>query len=314
MTRDKFLEALGVSPDNPFARAAAPALRLRGSTSSELGTSRIGGLPDLPIGVAWPRWDARAYFQHELEEAQASLARVHDERARAFWRGRVERFAPAAEAAPRPLSFLAQLGCADLAGSGLPLPAGLLSFFYDLQERPWGYDPLHRGAWLVLFTPPDQALVRRERPDDLDPELSVPSKPLAARPTWTFPLVLNHDGADLWRWDDPEMEAAFERLDSIDPEPWHQVGGHPDQIQGDMQRSCALVTQGVYLGRPPDIPTAQLDRMAASDPNWRLLFQFASDDDISWMWGDLGKVYFWMREQDIVAGAWDNAWLQLQSG
>ncbi|MCB9689064.1 MAG: DUF1963 domain-containing protein [Alphaproteobacteria bacterium] len=69
------------------------------------------------------------------------------------------------------------------------------------------------------------------------------------------------------------------------------------------------MTQGVYLGRPPDIPTAELDRMAASDPNWRLLFQFASDDDI-----DLGKVYFWMREQDIAARAWDRAWLQLQCG
>lgn len=314
MTRDEFIDALGVSRDNPFARAAASALRLRAGASSELGASRIGGLPDLPVGVAWPRWDARAYFQHELEEAQSSLARIDNDRGRAFWSGRVEHYGSEVASGPRPLSFLAQLRCADLTGSGLPLPDGLLSFFYDLGEQPWGYDPRHRGAWRVLFTPTDQDLVRRERPDDLDPDLSVPIKPLAAQPTWTFPLVLERDGEALWCWDDPEMEAAFERLESIDPEPWHQVGGHPDQIQGDMRRLCALVTQGVYLGRPPDIPTAELDRMAASDPNWRLLFQFASDDDIDWMWGDLGKVYFWMREQDIAAGAWDRAWLQLQCG
>ncbi|MBW2257203.1 MAG: DUF1963 domain-containing protein [Deltaproteobacteria bacterium] len=99
-----------------------------------------------------------------------------------------------------------------------------------------------------------------------------------------------------------------------DPEPRHQVGGHPDQIQGHMSRACALVTQGVFLGQPPQIPKEELNRLAAASHEWRLLFQFASDADIDLMWGDLGKLYFWMREQDIASGSWEAAWLQLQCG
>ena len=54
----------------------------------------------------------------------------------------------------RPLDFLLQINLADLQGlqSGLDLPAqGLLSFFYDTQEQPWGYDPAHGDGHCIVL-------------------------------------------------------------------------------------------------------------------------------------------------------------------
>jgi len=45
----------------------------------------------------------------------------------------------------RPLAFLAQINLAEIASTGgtdLALPeSGLLSFFYDAESQPWGFDP-----------------------------------------------------------------------------------------------------------------------------------------------------------------------------
>ncbi|MFT3926538.1 MAG: DUF1963 domain-containing protein [Myxococcales bacterium] len=75
---------------------------------------------------------------------------------------------------------------------------------------------------------------------------------------------------------------------------------------------AALVSQGIYLGSPPPNPQAELDRLAESAPEWRLLLQLTSDGDLDWMWGDCGNLYWWIRAQDAVAGAWERWWIQLQ--
>lgn len=313
MTLDDFVRQVGLEPASPFARGAAPALRLRGSATADLGSSRLGGLPDLPAELPWPCWDARTHFTLEAQRARGKLPAAGNDRGRAFWRERIERYEAGAASDPRPLSFVAQLNCADLAASDLPLPPdGLLSFFYDLEEQPWGFAPEHAGAWRVVFTPPSALLVRRDLPPRLDSGLVLRPKPLRAVPTWTLPESVRTNDETRSRWEDPEVDSAFERRAQFDPEPWHQVGGHPDQIQGDMAWACALVTAGVYLGEPPALPADEFERLVAAAPQWRLLFQFASDDDIDLMWGDAGKVYLWMRHADIAAGAWDRAWLQLQ--
>ena len=37
-----------------------------------------------------------------------------------------------------------------------------------------------------------------------------------------------------------------------------------------------------------------------------------SFDDIGMMWGDSGRLYWWIREADLAEGRWDATWLVLQ--
>ena len=74
MTLDDFARQIGLDAASPFARAAAPALRLRGSLTADLGSSRLGGLPDLPAELPWPCWDARTYFTLEAQRAREKLS------------------------------------------------------------------------------------------------------------------------------------------------------------------------------------------------------------------------------------------------
>ena len=37
-----------------------------------------------------------------------------------------------------------------------------------------------------------------------------------------------------------------------------------------------------------------------------------TDDDTGWMWGDVGTLYFWIREQDARAGDFSRVWMVFQ--
>jgi uncharacterized protein YwqG len=43
-----------------------------------------------------------------------------------------------------------------------------------------------------------------------------------------------------------------------------------------------------------------------------LLLQIDSDDAIGWTWGDAGRLYFWIRKQDLAARRFDRVWTILQ--
>ena len=71
-----------------------------------------------------------------------------------------------------PLAFLCQINLEQVAqagGCGLSLPErGLLSFFYDVDCQPWGFDPADGDGALLLYTPPATALARQSPPDELE--------------------------------------------------------------------------------------------------------------------------------------------------
>lgn len=104
--------------------------------SIETGKSKFGGKPDLPAGFAWPYYEGVDYS---------------DVRAN------------------RPLAFLAQLNCADLQPydtEGLLPQTGVLSFFYELETMPWGFDPADRGSARAFWFE-NEMLAPTDFPDDL---------------------------------------------------------------------------------------------------------------------------------------------------
>ncbi len=92
--------------------------------------------------------------------------------------------------------------------------------------------------------------------------------------------------------------------------------GWPDTIQGNMTVECELVSKGYYLGgdkNPPPQEARQKAQLTSFD-NWQLLFQLdtVAQDNFELMFGDCGRIYFFIRKEDLKARRFDDVWLVLQ--
>jgi uncharacterized protein YwqG len=184
-------------------------------------------------------------------------------------------------------------------------------FFYETESMRWGFDPADRGCSHVAFvevggerltcTPPPVAspVLETFRACSLsfDEQLDLPS--------WED-LVLEKVGGEL---SDAQRNAYFDVCQSLEPTTYHHILGHAQLIQSDMRLECQLASNGVGEGILD--PRAEALRPGAID--WALLLQIDTDEEgPGWMWGDVGRLYFWLRTQDLAARRFDQAWLVLQ--
>ena len=244
------------------------------TASDGLAVARLGGRPRLPAGEMWP------------------------------------------EASGAPLSFVAEIdltpASAALGESGLPT-SGLLEFFYDAVQMPWGFDPRDRPRWRVLHVPADAPA--REFPTALGGDARFKETRLGAHREATFAphssLLVESIGMD--------SGAGFEYGEAL--EAWassaeeallHRLLGHPDVIQNEMTLECQLASNGIYVGDPSDYETEAAKRLASGAAAWQLLLQIDSDDQAGMMWGDSGRLYFWIRDTDLIEHHWDRVWMVLQ--
>ena len=258
--------------------AARPSVRLEVDTELDhdrVGASRLGGDPDLPTGAEWPRKSGV------------------------------------------PLSFVAQLDLAELTPYDLEgvLPSdGLLSFFYDATtQQAWGFDPADRGSWDVRHVAAAEELRRTPAPDDLGPDGRL--RPVGWRPRGELAFAtfdsLVVDRLGLTR---DETIAYSDQLES-EEDTIHRVHGHPDPIQsGEMQLECQLASNGVFVGDPEGYQDPRALDLGPGADDWRLLLQVDSDEAADVMWGDLGRIYYWIRDDDLAARRFDRSWLVLQCG
>lgn len=245
-----------------------------------VGASKIGGLPHMPESLEWP--DNEDY----------------------------------------PLSFIAQINLADVAGVIDPgtLPdKGWLYFFYDTEEYPWGFDPEDRGGWKVLYF--DGTLDKLQKmTDDEEDEDKGPFIPCSVQFARTFSIpsqiTLDQWGVEL---SEEDADAYIEVLEAFSEEGdnddiGHQFLGFPLEIQGEMSFECEAVNQGVYMGSPEGYEKAEKQGVGQGSEKWRLLLQVDSDDNAEMMWGDLGMLYFWIKEEDLIARDFSSVWTILQCG
>ena len=213
-----------------------------------------------------------------------------------------------------PLAFLCQLDLSQIRSANGPdwLPGdGSLLFFYDAEEQPWGFDPADRGSWAVIHLPSGQP------PDatEATPGPGFPEKRLIAHSSQNLPQA-NSDriGIDLQELSDREFDSLFDASDAqYGSLPAHQVGGYASPIQGDdMELEAQLVSNGIYCGDPEGYQGPRAEDLKSGAEDWVLLLQLDSDDDVDMMWGDGGRLYFWIREQDARRADFGNVWLVLQ--
>lgn len=249
-----------------------------------VGASKFGGHPDLPADAAWFRTGA----------------------------GDI------------PMSFIAQINFAETAPFDLEhrLPEqGMLYFFYDCScdGMPWGFNPNDSDGWQVYFYNGDPAaLSRREAPLDLtrnDNGAVFGCARLCFESAVELPTTESGLTNDVELPDDDELQDAYwEWLEDHFPEISNKLLGHADPIQGGMELECEYVTNGINCGTPAGYQIAKARGLDKNAARWHLLLQVDSDEDLGMMWGDLGRLYLWITEEDLVARRFEKSWLILQCG
>jgi uncharacterized protein YwqG len=254
------------------------------SAAGSVGSSRVGGGPDVPASFEWPSNN------------------------------------------DRPLDFILQINLRDVAPhdtAGQFPRAGLLSFFYDLNEQPWGFDPKDLGGHRIFFVPEGATLERRPAAVT---DFPLTEAPLGFWPAQSLPNLGSRIGDRLAK----EIEAksgrdvdydAYNNLSravfraNVPVEgPCHRVGGHSENIQGDMQLEAELVTNGLYCGNETGYNDPRAKALEATCEQWTLLLQLDSDDNAGFMWGDMGMLYYWIRSADLARRDFSKSWMALQCG
>ena len=216
------------------------------------------------------------------------------------------------------LAFLACIDLSEVRGIEWVPRKGLLLFFYDMEEYPWGYEPAHRGGWAVLHVKDPAAVAGvAPAPAGLDPDWRLPRRsltlePVSMPPPWDL-TPLDTAGLSKTEWE-ARADALEDLRDSLyGTAPKHQLGGYPEPIQNAaMDEECQLASNGINCGTPEGYRDPRVESLKHGASEWKLLFQMDSDDDLNVMWGDAGMLYFWVREQEARAGDFSRAWLIMQ--
>lgn len=286
-----------------------PALRL--TTAGRPGFSKIGGRPNLSNDLAWPYWCNRPLsFVAQLDLAELK----------------------AAETLPE---FPAE---------------GRLYFFYPAYwagevKQPWGESPQDRGSAVVLYSLAEPG-PEIEPPEDMKkPGLfefedettgTYVMRFLEAETIISLPWPDRDDDIFKDYVNNPKFEESFESLqysfeeyldrtfkesDSIFPTLMHLLGGYPIPEQGDdMDLLCQAASNGLKCrnGSPVEELSAEL-KAGVSD--WMFLVQFDTDggdsrynDEGDYMaWGmDGGRLYFWIKKQDLAQRDFSRVWAAIQ--
>jgi uncharacterized protein YwqG len=256
-------------------------------TESPVGSSKIGGNPDLPSNFEW------FYFQGESYEGIS---------------------------ANRPLSFLAQINCEEASKYDKDLilpPKGMLYFFYEFATMTWGFNPQDKGSAKVYYYSGDiSGLSRTKFPLDLLEEYKIPEMTITFSSENELPdyeeFVEWHEGFDYKQWDEYDKAKSKLILES-DEETVSKLLGYANLIQGGMLLQCELTTSGINTGNSDGYSNVSAQQKEDST-KWQLLFQLDSiqTDKYEMLWGDVGRIYFYIEIDDLKALNFENSWLILQ--
>ena len=255
----------------PFARSAVYMELQEGE--ADFGASRMGGAPDLPVGMEWPR-------------TEGGVA----------------------------LSFIAQINFEEVhpydVNGELP-ESGMLWFFYDCSDEgmPWGFDPEDADGWRVFYRE-DAQLAAAAVPEDLEVTFTEAAI--------TFEQRIDLPGYDSDILGDTELpedeeDAYFDWMEEREGS-CNKLLGHSDNIQDGMELECEFVANGIYCGDPSGYEKAKAMGLDKNAARWSLLMQVESNEELGMMWGDLGRLYLWIPDEDLKAKRFEKTWLVLQCG
>jgi uncharacterized protein YwqG len=246
-----------------------------------LGVTRLGGLPDLPPGMAWPVVDG-VLLEFVGQFRLADLAPYDAE----------ER---------------------------LP-PTGMLYFFFDGMLTGYGRGEGQDRCAVLYYDGPLDALERRAEPahDHEYFDIFYPCV-LECETVWMLPPKEEIDEEDAFFppvvpiLTSMEEDRAYRELRKRAFA--HQLLGHPAEVQGGEMRLFVVTTQDTagYFASDRYGNYDHRDELIEEMRRWRLLAQFQSDRPTGMDWGCGGMIYFWIREEELAARRFDRVYGMLES-
>ncbi len=263
-----------VAPE--LANLALPSIRLLTQPDGEsftVGRTRVGGLPDLPSGVEWPRWNGASL---------AFVAQIN-----------------LGEAAPYDVE------------KALPT-SGMLYFFYDAEQQVYGSNPAERDGFRVIYHPAASGLSAVPNvPDGLPANARFKACSVRFATETTLPLEPQLHAPSL-KLTDAEF-TAYSTFMTTFPSPadrttgHNRLLGHPDTLQDDMHSQVYAAANAID---PHRLAVADQQK---SVTNWRLLFQMDSDPNAGMRWENNGLLYYWIEAAALRDKHFDKTWVVLQS-
>lgn len=116
---------------------------------------------------------------------------------------------------------------------------------------------------------------------------------------------------DYEKWNSAVKALGMEEVDNRS-----KLLGWADMIQGSMPIECELISKGYCLGNGrKNIPSEVIEEAKETAlERWLPLFQLDSVESgsFSLMFGDCGRIYFYIPREDLQERQFDRVWLILQ--
>ena len=210
------------------------------------------------------------------------------------------------------LSFIAQLDFTEVKpfDTYQVLPdAGYLFVFYDPYQEMGGYSLEEKQLFRVLyFDGPREELIPTPFPEGLEDFGQYKPCRLNAEIQLSMPFKWGKDFSFL----------SKEERDIYGNKVWqggyvNKSLGRADNLQSEMEALCQMVTTGFYPDKKEEYEAPENAALREGEKDWLLLLQVDSNQATGMQWSDTGRLYFWIKQQDLLNRNFDNCWCILQS-
>lgn len=244
------------------------------------GLTKFGGMPDVPDGFEWAYYDGR------------------------------------------PLAFLVQFDLEEISRydtEDLLPKTGVLSFFYDLETKPLSVDEDDNGFAKVYWFKDKNSLSAAEFPDDLSEGYRFPKLGISARSEksyQSYPDFLLQRAKLVEDWE--SFERAQNSIGIDESGNISKMLGWADPIRGNMTVGCELVSRGYNIadeqGKSEVTPLDRQEAEQWSARDWLPLLQLdtVTDGDFQLKFGEPGRLYFYIRRDDLAERNFNDIMLYLQ--
>lgn len=267
------------------------SIRLHTTAANEselrIGLTKIGGQPDLPKGMEWP------------------TETIVTTKTEGFWIFKKE----VTHETKMPLSFIAQVNFAETREydrDGLLPQSGILYVFYAAEQDAWGFSPLDTENFRIIFQEDMRVpLAKRDFPEELVDYARYEAVSVQFESEYSLPS----DHPSYRDFTDSETDLLYDFLEK--PED-NRMLGYANEIQGSMEWDCELVRHGLDVRKSAIYQSPEALALQANAKDWILLLQIDSIDAAGMQWGDAGRLYFWIKRDDLTRRDFSKCWFALQ--
>ncbi len=248
-----------------------PAIRLRttGEACHKIGATKLGGCPDLPAQINWPKNSADGQYFSFLGQINLSEIKVFDELKLLPSHGILYFFFNLDSGDEGKVIFSAT--AEDLESAILP---------HELATK-------NKTFWQKIFFRKPIRRILKESTVKLEQEYNIPS--------WdalSLERIYQETKTDIKpidAFDEAIFDAKYEDGESETTSNHHLLGPY----QGIQHESHELNFVQIKDFQQPSL--AEINQALA----WKLLLQIDSDDQLELIWGDWGRVYFFILAEDL---------------